>query len=273
MTTRKIATESVSKSTKSNSNKKEVTPMKPTLPAQAAPPANPAPATAAPPTPLSLALPPPDANVPAPPADFIPPSGPEYNGVQPRKSEQAVLSAAISDIAKIPNYAAIEAVTAISQTQLVQMLQLGSAWTSMHNRSSAWDIFCRTQEGVAWTGIRVMMTKVKPAFELVTAADPSLRTQLPGLTALLGAQKAIAQRGVSTKAMNKKAIAEGKAPVHGKVGKSRKRSAEKAALAETTAAPPATIATPVAVPAAPSSGVVAPAGQAVVAPGPVVASK
>jgi hypothetical protein len=275
MTARKIATKSVSKPTKSNSNKKEVTPMKSTLPAsQAAAPANPAPATAAPPTPLSLALPPPDANVPAPPADFVPTNGSEYNGVQPRKSEQVVLAAAISDVGKIPNYAAIEAVTAIPQAQLVQMLQLGSAWTSMHNKSSAWDAFCRTQEGVAWSGIRVMMTKVKPAFELAMAADPSLRTRLPGLTALLGAQKAIAQRGVSTKEMNKKAVAEGKAPVHGKVGKSRKRSAEKAALAGTTAAPPPTVAAPVvASPAAPSSGeAAAPAAQAVVTPNPAVAS-
>ena len=56
-------------------------------------------------------------------------------------------------------------------------------------------------------------------------------SRYPGLASLLGAKKAIAKKAAVTRRLNKKAVAEGKAPIHGRVGKKRQRAAEKAAAA------------------------------------------
>jgi len=102
-----------------------------------------------------------------------------------------------------------------------------------------------------------MMDRLKPAWDLAVMADPDLATQYPGLASLLGAKKAIADKAASTRRANKKAIAEGKAPLHGAVGKQRKNAAKNAAyLATTSSAPPQP---------APAAGSTTPTGPAPVA--------
>jgi hypothetical protein len=81
------------------------------------------------------------------------------------------------------------------------------------------------------------MARIQPLFELAVAGDPTLGTQYPMLVKLFGAQRVIAQKAAATRKANRKAIAEGKPPVKGQVGKRRQRAAQKAALLAAEATP------------------------------------
>ena len=78
------------------------------------------------------------------------------------------------------------------------------------------------------------MERLELAFTLAAGGEQAVATLFPSLATLLGAKKAIAQKGASTKRMNKQAIAEGREPTHGKVGRKRRKAAEKAAYAGAT---------------------------------------
>jgi hypothetical protein len=203
----------------------------------------------------SIAPPPADANIPTPPSTAASPNGTDFKGVQPKASEQAALKAALADLTRFTSYAQLLGASAPPVAQVIVLLTLGVEWTGMRNATAAWFAYCRTQEGLVWALIRQFMERLKPAWDLAVTADASLTSQFPGLASLLGAKKAIAQKAVSTKRANKKAEAQGKAPLHGVVGKQRKRAAKNAAYAaatSATSAPPAEPIPPVA--SAPSSG-------------------
>ena len=249
------------------------------VPATSPPPTPTAPPTPTPP--IYLTPPPKDALIPGVPASFIPDSGTSYKGVTPRKAELVTLPLALADLQKFTGYTQALGTTAPPYAEIVATFEVTNEWSSMRTASSAWDVYCRDQEGICWTVMRPGMEALKSAFDLAATRDPSLTAKLPGLAALLGVKQAIAQRGASTRRLNTKAKAEGKPPTHGAVGKRRQKAAEKAIVAAATAGTNAqvqsalvqsaapVVAAPVAAtvaPAAPSAPVVSANGAAVAVP-------
>ena len=90
--------------------------------------------------------------------------------------------------------------------------------------------FCVDQEGLGWATLRPVMERLRPLFDTAVQADPTLLVKLRSLATLLGARTAIAQKAVATRQRNKQSKAKGEPQTHGKVGKTRKRAEEKAAL-------------------------------------------
>jgi hypothetical protein len=232
-------------------------------PAAAASP--PATATSSPasPAPLVYLTPPPaNAFIPAVPSSFVPESGTNYKAIAPKKAELATLPLAVADLQKFTSYATVVGSTAPPYEEILDTFTVTNQWSSMRTASSAWDVYSQAQEGICWTVMRPAMESLKSAFNLAATRDPSLPAKYAGLSTLLGVKAAIAQKGASTKRLNKKAEAEGKPPIHGGVGKKRVKAANKALVAAAAAAgaaapgpvvasPPATTApaTPAAPPA------------------------
>ena len=75
-----------------------------------------------------------------------------------------------------------------------------------------------------------MMERLRPLFDIAVTADPTLLVKLPSLATLLETRTTIAQKGAATRKRNKESKAKGKPQTHGKIGKTRKRAEEKAAL-------------------------------------------
>ncbi len=139
----------------------------------------------------------------------------------------------------------------------------------MRNASTAWDLYSRDQEGIAWRAMRATMDRLKPAFLLAAKTNPSVGTSYPGLAALLGAKAVSAQKGAATRKRNRESVAEGKEPTHGIAAKARQKAAAKAALAALEAKGVEGAAT--AAPVAQGAAVQAPPSVAPVAAAPVAA--
>ena len=208
-----------------------------------------------PPTPTTSVAPPPNPNaVPTPPAGFVAPPGSVFTGVRPKKTELAAMPQALLDLQAFANFATVLGPSAPPEAQFAGAVGVAQKWSAARNAAQTWDAYCMTEEGLAWVTLRALMAQVGPAFEWASKLDPSLATQYAGLAAFLGAKKAIAKKGLATKAANKKAIANGEPATHGAVGKQRKKAAANAALAAQTAthsaastsATPAVTAAPVA---------------------------
>ena len=241
-------------------------------PAVAASPAAPAAASPAPaPSSGFIAPPPPGASIPPVPTGFEPTTGANYRGVQPRTAELVALPLAITNLADFTTYATVMGTSAPPLAEVQQTFEVSNAWAAMRNASSAWDAYSRDQEGVAWTAMRALMARLKPAFDLAVKANPSIGTTYAGLASLLGAKTVSAQKSVATKKRNKQSVAEGKEPTHGEVGKARQKAAAKAALAAENAKPSAPPSAPVTAPTPPVEPVVdaplaaAPVAQAAIA--------
>jgi hypothetical protein len=158
-----------------------------------------------------------------------------YRGSLPRGAELAAATTALQDLVRFaPSYAAILGATAPPLDHFIEGLTVASGWTSLRAESSAWDAYCVTQEGMAWQAFRPLLDKLVAAFKLAVDSNKALVSEYPGLATLLGAKAQIAQKAASTRRLNKKAVAEGKPPYHGAVGKKRQRQAEKAAAAQTS---------------------------------------
>jgi hypothetical protein len=213
-------------------------------------------------------MPPADANIPAPDPDFVPGNTADYRAALPRDAELRALSIAVKDITTFKNYAQVLGVTAPSYDQVLQALTVAYAWSSMRTKSAAWDGFSGAQEGLAWLVLRAIMTRLQPSFDLAAQGNTELASTYAGLAALLGAKKMIARKGASTRKANAKAAAEGKEPVHGRVGKARKTKAEKAAYAAAGGGSGATVAQgqPVGNPPGGATGAPAPAVPATASP-------
>jgi hypothetical protein len=244
----------------------------PAAPAAAAQ-TSPAPATA-PPAPLVyLDLPPADSNIPVPPPEFVAGDTADYRAVLPRDAELRALPTAVKDLGKFTNYTQILGDTAPPYEEVLRAFTAANGWSSARTRTAAWDAFCGSQEGIAWTTLRAQMERLQPSFELAAGGSSNIDTMFPGLASLLGAKKVIARKGASTRKANTKAEGEGKPATHGVVGKARQKRAAKAALAAANAvvvpAPP-----PVSTSTAPQTPAAAPQVSAVPAsPAPVVTAQ
>src|SRR5580700_8175442 len=117
--------------------------------------------------------------------------------------------------------------SAPSYQETLALVTVGNQWSAMRTASSAWDAYCVDQEGLGWATLRPVMDRLRPLFDIAVTADPTLLVKLPSLATLLGARTAIAVRGAATRQRNRQAKAKGEPQTHGKVGKTRKREAEK----------------------------------------------
>jgi hypothetical protein len=181
-------------------------------------------------------VPPATMNIPSPPAGFIPPNGDDYRGAMPKKSELVVLEDAVTELQNSKDFTAIFGRTLPSVAMIIGLFNGGAQWSSTRAKASAFDAYCRAQEGLVWIDVRSLMAKIKPVFEQAVIADSSLAGEFPSLGRLLAAQRAIAQRVVATRKANKKAKAKGEPETHGKAAKAKTKAAAKAALAAQIAA-------------------------------------
>ena len=213
-------------------------------------PAEVAPHLATPPAPVAatatvaLAPPPSNAVIPAVPSDYVPQSGVTYRSVAPKKTELLVLAAAVKNLAEFASYTQVMGPYAPPYAETLALFTVVYQWSSMRTASSAWDAYCVDQEGLGWTTLRPVMERLRPLLELAVKADPTLLVKLPALATLLGARTAIARKAVATRQRNRQSKARGEPQTHGKVGKTRKRAEEKAALGalqeqQQSSAPPA----------------------------------
>jgi hypothetical protein len=161
----------------------------------------------------------------------VPDATTSYRGVTPSSSELIALPTAVRNLRSFTDYAQIIGATAPPYEEVLQFFVVVSQWSTMRIAASAWDAYCREQEGMGWMTMRTLMDRLRPAFLLAAKTNPSVMTKYSGLATFLGAKKAIASKGVATKKANKESKAKGEPQTHGKVGKAKQRAAAKAALA------------------------------------------
>jgi hypothetical protein len=254
-------------STKSKSTKSIVEAIHDTVASSASPgptanpTAAPATASASATTIVTIALPPAGATVPTPPANYAPAIPGEFRTVVPRKAELTALSQTLVDLSRFTSFDQTMGSTAPTLAEVQEALTVGAAWTAMCQATTAWLGYALLMQGLAWRLIRTQMDSLRPAYLLAAKRNPKLAEQYGGLAKLLTAPAAVAQTALATKKANKQAVAEGKAPIHGKVGKRRQRAAEKAALAAASAKP---------APANPGAAATAPQAQVQVPAAPQV---
>jgi len=189
---------------------------------------------------IFIAPPPVIADFPAPPDGFTATGGAEYSGYLPKATQLAVLGGVIQELGRFTDYSAVLGRTAPPIASITQSFDAANQWSLMRVRTIAWEGYCLQQEGLAWIDVRKLMDQIQPLFEVAVSNDPSIGAAYPMMLKFFGAQRVIAAKGVATRKANLKAVAEGKAPTKGKVGKRRERAAQKAALlAAETAAPTA----------------------------------
>ena len=183
-------------------------------------------------------VPPADAKIPMPPAGFVPTNAGEYRGVTPRKAELAVLPDVLEELNRFTDFAEVFGKTTPPIALVRQLFDAATGWSSMRAKASAWDLYCKTQEGLAWRDARALMDRMRPAFELAVTTDATVATRNPGLARLLSAAKTTAQKGAATRKANKALVQEGKAATHGKAAQRRKK--DKAAAARVATVVPGT---------------------------------
>lgn len=220
---------------------------------------------------VSQQAPPADAFTLIPPLGFVQPNDALYRGLLPWLIETAAVPGALQDLSNFADYTSTFGPTAPGLSVLVGALTLADQWTRARKVSAAWDGYAKGQEGLAWLTLRPLLEKLRAIYEIAAAHDPTLRTRLANLNALLSARFAVAKRAASTRALNSQAKAAGKPPIHGKAGKQRKKAADKAIVAAASATPtvtPPPVATTVpATPATPPPATTTPPATPVASPG------
>jgi hypothetical protein len=188
---------------------------------------------------VTVVLPPAGLTIPAPPTDYAPHAPGEFKNVTPRKAELSVLPQALIDLASFTDFDRTMGALAPTLAEITQAITAGAKWSSSRQAIANWDRYASSMEGLAWRLIRTQLDTLRPAYLLAVKRNPKIAEQYAGLAKLLTLPATVAAVGTATKLANKKAIAEGRAPTHGKVGQRRQRKAEKAALAAANGAPAA----------------------------------
>jgi hypothetical protein len=175
------------------------------------PPASPAPAAPSPVPSATADGPvmtgPPDVAVPTPPSGYMPVSAVDLRGFRPLQSELATVGDAVAEIQGIPNWGLLFGITAPPASEIAPRLQVASDWTSLLAVSSAWYVYVKSQEGMAWKDALLSMESLKAPFQLASTASPALLKQYPALARLLGAKTVVAKRGATTRATAAKTTA------------------------------------------------------------------
>jgi hypothetical protein len=195
---------------------------------------------------VTVALPPAGVTIPTPPSNYTPATPGEFRGIVPRKAELTALPQALIDLSSFIGFDQTMGAIAPTQAEVQQALTAGAEWAAMCQATITWLGYATLMQGLAWRLIRTQMDSLRPAYSLAVKRNPKLAEQYGGLAKLLTVLSTSAQSGAAARKANKQAVAEGKAPIHGKVGKQRQRKAEKAAFATANATPttpPAPVAT------------------------------
>jgi hypothetical protein len=145
---------------------------------------------------------PPTVSVPVGPAGFVPVPAVDLKGYRPLQAELACVPDAVYELQSFPNWQQIFGITAPPSTQVAARLQVAAQWTSLLAQSNSWTSYVKSQEGMAWKDALLVIDSLKAPFQLASAASPSMSSQYPALNRLLGAQKVVAKRAVSTKKKN-----------------------------------------------------------------------
>ena len=180
---------------------------------------------------VSIPNAPPLGSVPVPPDGYAPAPPRAFRNAVPRRAELTALPQALVDLASFGEYDAMLGATAAPHAELFQALTTSASWTSMCRRTQEWAKYASLMEGLSWERVRRQLETVRPAFALALKRNPKLAEQYPGLARLLAAPSMAALEGAAARRANKNAVAEGRLPIHGKIGKKRQRAAERAALA------------------------------------------
>ncbi len=173
-------------------------------------------------------------------------NGRDYVADLPKKLEMAAMPDVIDELGRFTDYTAVFGKTAPPLEYVIQTATAAGEWTAMRLKTVLWDAYARSQEGAAWTDFRDIMDMLRPALALAVKSDATIARQFPAMVRLFGARSVIAQRGVTTRALNKAAKADGSPPVRGPVAKKLRR-------AKSAAATLAAAGHPVVLPAAPAT--------------------
>ena len=147
---------------------------------------------------------PPLVQVPPVPAGFVPVNPLDLRGFRPMQSELASVPDALLELSNFANYTGIFGITAPPANQVSQRLTVAAQWTSLFSASTDWYTYVKSQEGMAWKDALELVEKLKAPFQLATASNPALLSQYPALARMLGAQKVVAKRAVSTRVKKQK---------------------------------------------------------------------
>jgi hypothetical protein len=204
--------------------------------ASAAPEVAAAPTTPVENTVLWVGAPPPDATIPVPPQGFQNANRVDYRALLPKNLELSTMPEVLAELARFTDYAEVFGKTAPPLAYVQQTFDAATKWSANRVSTEVWDVYARSQEGASWSDVRAIIASLSPAFQLASRTDNTLARQFPALVRLFDVRKVIAARAVATRKANKKAIADGKSPTHGVVGKRATKKAAKAALATVEAA-------------------------------------
>lgn len=200
---------------------------------------------------LFIKPPPSDATVPTVPSGFNVTDPSIYRGVVPRFAQLVEMASALEDLKRFADYVEVFGKTAPPAASTIGTLDAAYQWSAMRAKVSAWDLYCRTREGMAWRSARALMDDLQPAFEIAARRDKSIATTYEGLTRFFTALKLVAKQSANTRRANTQLESEGKRPIKGKVGKRRLRAAQLEAFQKQEAAATAATSAPATTPAPP----------------------
>jgi hypothetical protein len=150
---------------------------------------------------------PPAVTLPSVPSGFVPANPADFRGYRPMASEIAAIPDAVDELQAFADYSAVFGITAPPASQLAGLLAVAAQWTSVLSDTTAWLAYVKSEEGMAWKDALLLVEKMKPAFQLASAANPALLTGYPALARLLGASQLVAKRALATKKRTKAAAA------------------------------------------------------------------
>ena len=120
----------------------------------------------------------------------------------------AAVPDAVTELQGFTGYSSVFGITAPDLTQLVQRLNVAYQWTMLLSQTAAWYKYAKSQQGMGWKDAVLLVDALKAPFDLAVTANPALLSQYPAIARLLGAKAVVAKRSASTRAKNKKAIAQ-----------------------------------------------------------------
>jgi hypothetical protein len=147
---------------------------------------------------------PPAGTAPIVPNGFAAPDMREFVGYRPNQLELTAMPAAISDLGKFVDYAALLGIGAPATTTVVGAITLGVQWRAQRGLAEAWDTYVRTQDAIAWKAALMLLEELKPLFLGAVAKKPELATTYPGLSQIFNASKASSKQANVTKKKKRK---------------------------------------------------------------------
>jgi hypothetical protein len=181
------------------------------------------------PTPVPAVLGPPAGLItPSPRVGYVPPPVSEIAGFRPSAHVLAAAPTAMANLTSFVDYTALLGSAAPPAASVASAISVALAWRTERAPAQAWDRYVRAQYGLACKAALTLLDELKPLFLAAAAKDPSLALKYQGLAEIFEAPKVAANKSVATK----------------------KRKAQEAATAKSTAVTTPAASTETEVPAA-----------------------